>query len=407
MLAWARKEFGVKVSPSSPSDLTAAAATPADALNPPSYNDLVGADGQVLHFLWGGNPAFVDSYEWSDTTFDYDYQAYAGTKLDHIGTFADFQCGGSCSDVTPYTVVFVTQDTNDDGVMGCSYDSCTAIAAKPMQIGDIAPHAQDYGPIVLGYSTTAIQYQTYVMMFRDNAIPDSLTTLPESFLPVPPPPPTGDVTPPTAPVIRTSGVTDHSVILTVIGGTDNVGIVQYDIFRDDIQITTLSYDGTGKATYVDDELDADTTYRYLVIAEDAAGNLSGLSREVPVTTYSHDEWEYKSGNDPFWEKAWENVNLAFGWIPVVNDVLAAVSTAVDLAQLVYAVATHNKAQIYDEIVDLGGDAIGYIPFAKAINKYLDEPLDKVTEDLAMYLAGLLYTGAADIVTSKLPPATLV
>jgi len=394
VLAWARKEFVQSATtPSAQPEVAAAVEPPLDG---PSYADLRNAQGYVLGFPGGGNPAFVDPFVWSPGQFTYEGETYTSAKLDQLGTFAAFQCGGSCEDTTPYLVVFVNEDLNDDGLKGCSQDSCIAVSAKPLEVGDISPYGQLYGPMMLGYNTTSIQYAPYVMVFRDNAVSESLSTLPESFIPAPPPPPAGDVTPPTAPTIKASGWTDSSVVLKVFGGTDDVGIVNYYLFRDGTQIATLH---PGDDTYVDKDLDFDVTYSYTALAEDAAGNLSGLTKSVKITTYTPEEWEYKSGNDPGWEKAWENINIAFGWIPVVNDVLATVSTCLDVYQLVAAIAAGDKHQIYEEIADLGGDMIGFIPFAKAIDTYLATPvtLEKALDGLGLYLAGLLYEAGRDAV----------
>jgi hypothetical protein len=392
---WARREFGQIKAPSRPQNIAAPAQAVAAADPPaPTFAELEALGGYVVKFPAGGNPAFLDAYEWSQADFSYGGQTYPGTRLDQLGTLSDYQCGGSCGDLTPYMVVFVTQDLNSDGVMGCAYDSCKALSAKPLEVGDIAPFGQEYGVIDGDYPAPA-QYDTYVFVYRADEVPNVLTTLPPSFLPpVPPPDPGGggDVTPPAAPILKSSEVTDKSIVITVSGGADDVGTVRYDIFRDGTLIASLDNSGD---SYTDDDLDFDVTYVYTATAQDAAGNFSELSRPLSVTTYTPEEWEHISGKDPGWETAWENINIAVGWIPFVNDALAAVSTGIDIAQLAAAIASGDKAQIKDELFDLGGDAIQFIPFGKAIDRYLGQPLDKATEDLANYLLGLIYTGATD------------
>jgi len=91
-----------------------------------------------------------------------------------------------------------------------------------------------------------------------------------------------DSEPPTAPANLTATVRSSTQIdLRWSPSTDNVGVAGYLVYRDGTQIgsvTTTSYQNTG--------LKPATTYRYLVVAYDNAGNHSSASNEVAATTQS-------------------------------------------------------------------------------------------------------------------------
>lgn len=61
--------------------------------------------------------------------------------------------------------------------------------------------------------------------------------------------------------------------------SDNVGVTGYEIYRDGVLLTTVS-----ATSYQDTALQPNTTYAYTVKAKDAAGNVSGPSNSVTVTT---------------------------------------------------------------------------------------------------------------------------
>ena len=92
----------------------------------------------------------------------------------------------------------------------------------------------------------------------------------------------GDTTPPSAPGnLRSTGTTSNSVSLAWNAATDNVGVTGYQVYRNGNLVTTVT--GT---TYTDTGLSPSTTYTYTVRARDAAGNVSGNSNQISVTTNS-------------------------------------------------------------------------------------------------------------------------
>ncbi|MCX7920512.1 MAG: fibronectin type III domain-containing protein [Clostridia bacterium] len=87
---------------------------------------------------------------------------------------------------------------------------------------------------------------------------------------------------PTAPTnLRVISATATSISLYWNASTDDVGVTQYNIYRDGIYIGA-----TGTATsFVDNkELTEGKSYKYTVKAKDAAGNLSDASNEIIGTT---------------------------------------------------------------------------------------------------------------------------
>lgn len=92
-----------------------------------------------------------------------------------------------------------------------------------------------------------------------------------------------DTTAPTTPTGLTATATVAKKVWTVKlawnASTDNVGIANYRIYRNGALLTTT----TGN-TYSDAAVKANMTYKYQVVAVDAAGNISPLSTSATVTT---------------------------------------------------------------------------------------------------------------------------
>jgi hypothetical protein len=87
---------------------------------------------------------------------------------------------------------------------------------------------------------------------------------------------------PTMPADLTSvALNSQTIRLKWDASTDNVGVVGYNIFRDGRYLASQR-DGT--TTFLDGQLQPDTTYTYRVRAFDAAGNLSALSNAATATT---------------------------------------------------------------------------------------------------------------------------
>lgn len=87
---------------------------------------------------------------------------------------------------------------------------------------------------------------------------------------------------PTAPVLTLNSVKDDYVALSW-ECSDNVGVVKYDLYRNDVKIKSFNAN-----VYMDTAVSLDTNYTYYVKAYDAAGNVSENSNEVAVYTGEDD-----------------------------------------------------------------------------------------------------------------------
>ncbi len=91
---------------------------------------------------------------------------------------------------------------------------------------------------------------------------------------------TPDNEPPTDPTsLSASGTTATSTTLSWNASTDNVGVTGYDVYRNGSLLATASTNN-----YTVNGLSPSTTYSFYVIAKDAAGNQSGASNTINVTT---------------------------------------------------------------------------------------------------------------------------
>ncbi|MNZ40922.1 Chitinase A1 precursor [compost metagenome] len=92
---------------------------------------------------------------------------------------------------------------------------------------------------------------------------------------------TGDVFPPTEPTnLQANSVTDTTAKISWTASLDDVGVKDYDLYKDNVltqaNVTATTYNFTG--------LTPDTTYNFTVKAKDAAGNISNASSPLTVKT---------------------------------------------------------------------------------------------------------------------------
>ena len=89
-----------------------------------------------------------------------------------------------------------------------------------------------------------------------------------------------DGTAPTAPTNLTASTSGSThVDLGWTSATDNVGVTNYEIYRDDALIDTIN----STTSYADNTVVGSVPYQYKIRAVDAAGNFSGFSNQVLVT----------------------------------------------------------------------------------------------------------------------------
>lgn len=91
-----------------------------------------------------------------------------------------------------------------------------------------------------------------------------------------------DSQPPTVPVLKSAIARSQTQVdLAWSASTDNVGVAGYQIVRNGSPLGTV---GGSSLAYTDSTAVASTAYAYTVRAFDAAGNYSGVSNSMPVTT---------------------------------------------------------------------------------------------------------------------------
>ena len=108
-----------------------------------------------------------------------------------------------------------------------------------------------------------------------------------------------DTQPPTAPAnLTATAVSPSQINLAWTASADNVGVVEYKIYRNGVEIGS-----TASTSFQDNGLSANTTYGYFVRARDAANNLSNPSNTAYATTYPGEVPIFEDGfaNLDYWE----------------------------------------------------------------------------------------------------------
>jgi len=91
---------------------------------------------------------------------------------------------------------------------------------------------------------------------------------------------TSDITAPTTPGnLTATAIAPNQVNLAWTASTDNVGVVGYQVFRDNVQVATSNTNA-----YSDTTVQPRSTHTYKVIAFDAGGNFSAPSNNATATT---------------------------------------------------------------------------------------------------------------------------
>lgn len=116
---------------------------------------------------------------------------------------------------------------------------------------------------------------------------------------------TPDTEAPTAPTgLAAADVAQTSFTLSWSASTDNVGVTEYEVFRDAVSVGTV----TGTSANITG-LTTATTYSFYVKAKDAAGNVSTASTALDVTTLDETPVAYCSSNGN---------NASYEWIELVE-----------------------------------------------------------------------------------------
>jgi chitodextrinase len=146
-------------------------------------------------------------------------------------------------------------------------------------------------------------------------------------------PVSGDTEPPTVPgnlVATTIG--SGQIDLTWDPSTDNIGVVEYWVYRDGARVAT-----SANTSYSDLGLTPSTTYDYNVTAVDAAANESGMSNTATATTDAAGGGDTEPPTPPsnlvasapkwnridlVWEASTDNVGVAEYWVFRDGDQIA-------------------------------------------------------------------------------------
>ena len=191
---------------------------------------------------------------------------------------AVFKPTSSTADTTPPSVPAGLTATNGSGSVGLSWSASTDnVGVTGYTIYRNGASLATVGGAVLGYtdatvsSATAYTYSLDAFDAAGNHSPQSspvsITTL--------------DWVPPSTPSGLTGTAGTTTVGLSWNAATDNVGVSGYTVYRNGSVLGTV---GGSVLSYADNTVSPSTTYTYTVDAFDAAGNHSGLSQAVTVTT---------------------------------------------------------------------------------------------------------------------------
>lgn len=214
-------------------------------------------------FLWEGYIYIAD-----DGNYTFETASDDGSKL-YIGNYADT----------------ATPVVNNDGAHALSLRSGTIKLTR------------GYHPVAVTFFEAQGQEELQLYwssnLHNREQIPASVFSLIPAD--VPPPAEEADSIRPRAPAhLQYKGSTLQSIRLQWRASTDNIGIKQYIVYANDIQIAT-----TADTSIIVTELDSLTLYHFTVRASDRIGNLSAPSNEVNGYThhqglnykYYHGSWE--------------------------------------------------------------------------------------------------------------------
>jgi chitodextrinase len=170
-----------------------------------------------------------------------------------------------------------------------------------------------------------------------------------------------DSDPPTVPEnIIVTAIETNSVSLKWSESSDNIGVVKYYIYRNDVFI-----DSCESSSYIDESLLSETTYHYSVSAVDAAENESERSSKLFVTTLSesdseapeapanlHAESVNTSSATLVWSVSYDNVGVAVYNIYQFEELVASTS---DLNHTITGLTPKTHYNYSVTAIDLSGN----------------------------------------------------
>ncbi len=168
-----------------------------------------------------------------------------------------------------------------------------------------------------------------------------------------------DTTPPSVPASFSSGsVSETSISLSWAASSDNVGVVGYNVYQDGTLqaggITTLNHTVTGLST--------GTSYDFRVSAVDAAGNESGQSSVLSVSTTS-------TSSGSLWTESGGNISYTSGNIGIGT---ASIPAGYRLAVNGKILAEELKIQPQSQWPDYVFQSDYFLPSLEQVEKYINE-----------------------------------
>jgi fibronectin type 3 domain-containing protein len=272
-----------RLAPTAPAGLTATAdATPSVSLRWTPATDNYGVTG---YRLYRDGTTLADlppaATSWTDTSV-------AGATAYEYSLDAVDAAGNRSMPTPPMAVTTLGPDTTPPTVPG----GLTAATSPDAVTLDWSPSTDNVG--VTGY--VVLRDGVAVATVADTAYTDSVVPPDEphtwtvravdaasnTSAETEPVTAVRDTLAPSAPPnLRATEVRPGAVGLAWDASTDNVGVARYQVFRDGSPLAQIS---AGR-TFLDDTVGTSrTSYTYLVTAVDAAGNASGPSNQVTVTT---------------------------------------------------------------------------------------------------------------------------
>lgn len=137
--------------------------------------------------------------------------------------------------------------------------------------------AEDYRQL-FGTPNAVLRPQANSEIPIPSQVPGLKEYLMGDFMNKPATPPPSDTSSPSAPTNLTGTLSTGKISLAWSASTDNVGVTNYDVYRNNTLIAS-----TSTTSYTDSNLGAASSFSYYVKARDASGNASGASNTVIVT----------------------------------------------------------------------------------------------------------------------------
>lgn len=222
--------------------------------------------------------AYTDSGLGAATTYTYAVQAFDSSgNVSGLSNSASATTAGSDL-LPPSTPTLLTAAATDSTHVSLTWSASTdnvGVAGYEVFRGGVSLGTSVATNYVDGTVTAGNTYSYQVRAF--DAVPNysALSNALSATTPSP------DITPPTAPTNLKAKVTpgkNTKVSLTWTASTDNVGVASYVVYRNGVQIGTVS----GSTRSYSQPLPSTYNYTYYVVAKDAAGNTSPSSNSVTI-----------------------------------------------------------------------------------------------------------------------------